>query len=60
VPGGATVESRLDHRIAMSFLCLGLASRAAVTVDDASPIATSFPAFEGLMQALGADIAQPA
>ncbi len=56
VPGGATVESRLDHRIAMSFLCLGLAARAPITVDNASPIATSFPAFEGLMQALGAEI----
>ncbi len=59
VPGGATVESRLDHRIAMSFLCLGLASRAPITVDDASPIATSFPAFEGLMRALGAGIGAP-
>ncbi len=59
VPGGATVESRLDHRIAMSFLCLGLVSRAPITVDDAGPIATSFPAFEGLMRALGADIGRP-
>ncbi|PRX38390.1 3-phosphoshikimate 1-carboxyvinyltransferase [Meinhardsimonia xiamenensis] len=54
VPGGATVESRLDHRIAMSFLVLGLAARAPVTVDDASPIATSFPVFEELMRGLGA------
>jgi 3-phosphoshikimate 1-carboxyvinyltransferase len=49
VPGGATVASHLDHRIAMSFLCLGLAAKAPVTVDDAGPIATSFPAFEALM-----------
>ncbi|MCC5985454.1 MAG: 3-phosphoshikimate 1-carboxyvinyltransferase [Rhodobacteraceae bacterium] len=56
VPGGATVESRLDHRIAMSFLCLGLVSRQPVTVDDAGPIATSFPVFEALMRDLGADI----
>ncbi|WP_371037278.1 3-phosphoshikimate 1-carboxyvinyltransferase [Rhodosalinus sp. FB01] len=56
VPGGATVESRLDHRIAMSFLVLGLASQAPVTVDDGGPIATSFPVFEPLMAALGADI----
>ncbi len=56
VPGGATVESRLDHRIAMSFLVLGLASQKPVSVDDAGPIATSFPAFEPLMAALGADI----
>ncbi|MBN2760734.1 MAG: 3-phosphoshikimate 1-carboxyvinyltransferase [Rhodobacteraceae bacterium] len=56
VPGGATVESRLDHRIAMAFLCLGMVSRDPITVDDASPIATSFPVFEPLMTGLGARI----
>ena len=56
VPGGATVESRLDHRIAMSFLCLGLMSRAPITVDDGGPIATSFPSFVTLMRDLGATI----
>ncbi len=55
VPGGATVASRLDHRIAMAFLCLGLAARAPVTIDDARPIETSFPGFAGLMAGLGAD-----
>jgi 3-phosphoshikimate 1-carboxyvinyltransferase len=54
VPGGATVAARLDHRIAMSFLCLGLAAKNGVTVDDASPIATSFPVFRPLMEGLGA------
>jgi len=54
VPGGAICESRLDHRIAMSFLCLGMASEKPVTVDDAGPIVTSFPVFEDLMTALGA------
>jgi 3-phosphoshikimate 1-carboxyvinyltransferase len=58
VPGGVTVETRLDHRIAMSFLVMGLASNAAMTVDDGSPIATSFPIFEGLMTGLGAEIAR--
>ncbi len=58
VPGGATVASRLDHRIAMSFLCLGLASRNPIRVDDGSPIATSFPVFEALMGGLGAQIAR--
>ncbi len=53
VPGGATCRSFLDHRIAMSFLCLGFASRSPVTVDDAGPIATSFPAFESLVTGLG-------
>jgi len=56
VPGGATCAVHLDHRIAMSFLVLGLAARAAVTVDDATPIATSFPEFEPLMMRLGAQI----
>ncbi|MFT6774871.1 MAG: 3-phosphoshikimate 1-carboxyvinyltransferase [Paracoccaceae bacterium] len=54
VPGGATVAARLDHRIAMSFLVLGLAAKAPVVVDDAAPIATSFPGFRPLMEALGA------
>ena len=58
VPGGATVQSRIDHRIAMSFLVLGLASKAPVSVDDGSPIATSFPVFEDLMRGLGAEIAR--
>lgn len=54
VPGGAVTQSHLDHRIAMSFLVLGLASNAPVRVDDGGPIATSFPIFEGLMTGLGA------
>lgn len=54
VAGGATCAARLDHRIAMAFLCLGLATRAPVRVDDARPIATSFPIFEELMTNLGA------
>jgi 3-phosphoshikimate 1-carboxyvinyltransferase len=56
VPGGATVATHLDHRIAMSFLVLGMASRQPVSVDDGSPIVTSFPIFETLMNGLGADI----
>jgi 3-phosphoshikimate 1-carboxyvinyltransferase len=56
VPGGQTCASHLDHRIAMSFLVMGMASTAPVQVDDASPIATSFPIFEALMAQLGADI----
>jgi 3-phosphoshikimate 1-carboxyvinyltransferase len=60
VPGGVTVETRLDHRIAMSFLVMGLASNAAITVDDGSPIATSFPIFGRLMTELGAEIVEVA
>ncbi|RIY02648.1 3-phosphoshikimate 1-carboxyvinyltransferase [Aureimonas flava] len=51
--GGGTVETHLDHRIAMSFLVMGLASEKPVTVDDATMIATSFPEFEGLVTGLG-------
>jgi 3-phosphoshikimate 1-carboxyvinyltransferase len=57
VPGGGTVATHLDHRIAMSFLVLGLAARAPVGVDDGAPIATSFPGFLPLMRGLGAEIA---
>ena len=56
VPGGGTVATALDHRIAMSFLVLGTASENPVSVDDAGPIDTSFPGFVNLMNGLGADI----
>ncbi|TDL81786.1 3-phosphoshikimate 1-carboxyvinyltransferase [Palleronia sediminis] len=59
VEGGARVAARLDHRIAMSFLCLGMAARKPVGVDDAGPVATSFPVFEPLMTALGAHFERP-
>lgn len=52
VRGGATVRTHLDHRIAMSFYVLGMASQEPVTIDDASPIATSFPGFLPLMDTL--------
>lgn len=52
--GNGTVATHLDHRIAMAFLTMGLASREPVTVDDATMIATSFPEFRGLMESLGA------
>ena len=58
VPGGARTEARLDHRIAMSFLCLGMATENPVTIDDAAPVATSFPIFRDLMESLGASFRQ--
>ena len=60
VPGGGTIATHMDHRIAMSFLIAGLATRAPVTVDDTAMIATSFPEFETLMRELGAQFAVPA
>ncbi|WP_027682251.1 3-phosphoshikimate 1-carboxyvinyltransferase [Rhizobium leguminosarum] len=53
---GDKVSTHLDHRIAMSFLVLGLASEHPVTIDDAAMIATSFPEFMQLMTGLGAKI----
>lgn len=54
--GGGTVTTHLDHRIAMSFLVLGLGAEKPVTIDDKRMIATSFPEFMGLMAKLGAHI----
>ena len=56
VPGGGTCESFLDHRIAMSFMVMGMGAKTPVSVDDGGPIATSFPIFEPLMAALGAKV----
>ena len=54
VKGGGKVATHLDHRIAMAFLTMSLASESPVTVDDTAMIATSFPEFRGLMEKLGA------
>jgi 3-phosphoshikimate 1-carboxyvinyltransferase len=57
--GGGTVATNLDHRIAMAFLTMGLASEKPVMVDDTRMIATSFPEFSSLMERLGARYASP-
>jgi 3-phosphoshikimate 1-carboxyvinyltransferase len=57
VRGGAAVASALDHRIAMSFLILGMAAEKPVTIDDGATIATSFPGFVELVNGLGGSIA---
>jgi 3-phosphoshikimate 1-carboxyvinyltransferase len=55
--GGGTVATHMDHRIAMAFLVMGLASGKPVAVDDTSIIATSFPTFVPMMRGLGAELA---
>lgn len=56
VPGGGKVATRMDHRLAMSAIVLGLAARQPVDVDDTAFIDTSFPDFIGLMNKLGANL----
>ncbi|MDB4169590.1 3-phosphoshikimate 1-carboxyvinyltransferase [Planktomarina sp.] len=58
VKGGALAATHLDHRIAMSFLILGMGAHEGMSIDDGGPVATSFPIFEPLMAALGASIAR--
>lgn len=57
VPGGGTVETREDHRLAMAALVMGLGAHKPVTVDETAMIATSYPGFFDDMKAIGAKIA---
>jgi 3-phosphoshikimate 1-carboxyvinyltransferase len=52
--GGASIVTHGDHRIAMSFLILGLAAENGMKVDEPEMIGTSFPNFVELMTGLGA------
>ena len=52
--GGGIVQTRHDHRLAMSGFVLGLRCTDPVTIDDASMIATSYPNFFDHMATLGA------
>jgi 3-phosphoshikimate 1-carboxyvinyltransferase len=56
VKGGGVVATHMDHRIAMAFLMMGLASTQPVAIDDGTFIATSFPGFVPMMRGLGADV----
>ena len=60
VPGGGTVLTHMDHRIAMSFLTLGFGAEAPVSVDEGAMIATSFPDYVALMRRLGAKLTSEA
>ncbi|MCC7271300.1 MAG: 3-phosphoshikimate 1-carboxyvinyltransferase [Alphaproteobacteria bacterium] len=57
--GGGRIVTRLDHRIAMAFLVLGLATDEPVAIDDDEAIATSFPGFVRLLNGLGGRITAP-
>lgn len=56
IPGGALIATHHDHRIAMSFLTLGLSTEQTVRVDGGQMIATSYPGYQAHMQTLGANI----
>ena len=56
VKGGAVVETRGDHRIAMSHLVLGGMADQPIAVLEPEMIATSFPNFVAMMNGLGAKI----
>lgn len=59
VAGGVTIASQHDHRIAMSFLTLGLVADAPITVTGCETINTSFPGFADHMNAVGAALSAP-
>jgi 3-phosphoshikimate 1-carboxyvinyltransferase len=55
-PGGGMVATHMDHRIAMAFLVMGMASGKPVGIDDGGFIATSFPGYVPMMRGLGAEV----
>ncbi len=57
VNGGVTISAEHDHRIAMSFLTLGMSAKAPITVAGCATIETSFPGFATAMNQLGASLA---
>ncbi|GAO00001.1 3-phosphoshikimate 1-carboxyvinyltransferase [Komagataeibacter xylinus NBRC 13693] len=57
IPGGGLVQTRMDHRLAMSAIIMGLAAGKPVSVDDTAFIDTSFPGFITLMNSIGAGLA---
>ncbi len=52
----AVVDSRGDHRIAMSAAVLALVADGPCRIRDVDNVATSFPRFAGTLRALGADV----
>lgn len=57
--GGAAIDTAMDHRIAMSFAVLGTVCDKGVEIDDARPIATSFPGFTDMLADLGVKVSGP-
>ena len=53
VRGGSAIKVNLDHRVAMSAMILGMNSKYEISIDDISPISTSFPEFEKIYSQIG-------
>ena len=53
VQGGSKIKANLDHRVAMSAMILGMNSKYEISIDDISPISTSFPEFERIYSQIG-------
>ena len=58
--GGGEIDSRGDHRIAMSFAVASLRAAAVISIRDVANVATSFPGFVGLARSVGLDIHESA
>ena len=56
VPGGGNIAARLDPRLAMAFLVLGLATDKPVSIEDGSVIDDLFPDFAGAFEHVGASL----
>ncbi len=53
---GAAVQSRRDHRLAMSLAVAGLAAEGETIIEDAEELNESFPGFVDTLQTLGAEL----
>jgi len=53
-PGGGKVTPRLDPKLAMAFLVLGMATDQPVTIDDGAVMADLFPGFADALEHVGA------
>ncbi len=53
---GGRVDSRGDHRIAMSFVVASLRAAGSITIRDVTNVATSFPDFGPLVRSIGIDL----
>jgi 3-phosphoshikimate 1-carboxyvinyltransferase len=56
LPGGGTIDSRGDHRVAMAFAMAALRARGEIKITDCKNVDTSFPGFQKMARSLGLQI----